>query len=49
VNKGGNKSQIKAQKYGSAEGEKGNKRKEGLKKWEWKRRKCILKHKFENS
>jgi len=32
VRKGGNKSQIKAQNYGSAEGEKVNKRKEGKKK-----------------
>jgi hypothetical protein len=32
VRKGGNKSQMKAQNYGSTEGEKGNKKKEGMKK-----------------
>jgi hypothetical protein len=47
VRKGGNKSQIKAQNCGSTEGEKDNKRKEGMKKWEWKTRKCNLKYKCE--
>ena len=47
MRKGGNKSQIKAQSYSSTEGEKGNKRKEGMKKWEWKTRKYNCKYECE--
>jgi hypothetical protein len=39
VNKEGNKSKIKVQNHVSTEGEKGNKRKEGMKKREWNTRK----------
>jgi len=39
VRKGENESQIKAQNYGSTERQKGNKRKEGMKKWEGTTRK----------
>lgn len=38
---------MKAQNYGSTEGEKGNKKKEGMKKQEWKTRKYDLKYKCE--
>jgi hypothetical protein len=42
VRKEVNKSLIKAQNYRSTEGEKDNKRKGGMKKWEWKARRYNL-------